>query len=203
MDKVIEYTSRSGLRRSTAIARRLSDLASVTTSSRTASGGTFTWPSRPTLPIVTIGGQIVTHSLTAHFFTATTRNWALKLLLQNSITEKYINLVSRHLFLTLVGRANTGISLGKQTVPPRDLNGTVRAASAKSQVHRGKASLSGLVRGWQRYFPLVGPLDNARHFDTASNLSPAFAGLRVVFCRLPECKHTIRFLSVIVDQKGL
>jgi hypothetical protein len=147
MDKIIEYTSRSRLRRSTAIARRLTDLASVTTSSRTASGGIFTCPSIAAFPIVTTGGQIVTHSLTAYFFTPTTRNWA-STSPPKSKSGKYINVVSRHLFLSSVGpcqyrnfaREANGAPLGLKW------DGSFVRLSAKSQAHRGKAGLSGWLQ---------------------------------------------------------
>lgn len=125
MDKMIEYTSRSRLRRSTAIARRLTDLASVTTSSRTASGGTFTCPSIAAFPIVTSGGQIVTHSLTAYSFTATTRNCALNFSskIQNG---KCIN-VGKSASLPNFGRLPIQEIHSGSKRCPRDSNGTVRS----------------------------------------------------------------------------
>jgi hypothetical protein len=53
----------------------------------------------------------------------------LALNFSKSKNGKYIYVISRHLFLPSVGRANTGIPLGKQTVPPGlKWGGFVRAA---------------------------------------------------------------------------
>jgi hypothetical protein len=62
--RLIRYSSRSRLRRSRVMVRGLTDRASVTTSSRHAAGGMFTRPLISTFPVVTIGGQMVRHSLT-------------------------------------------------------------------------------------------------------------------------------------------
>ena len=64
MGRVILYSSRSRLRRSSTIVLGLTERAPVTASSRHAGGGIFTRPKKLTFPIVTIGGQRVWHSLT-------------------------------------------------------------------------------------------------------------------------------------------